>query len=345
MTKYSRVSKYEGLRSQLQNDSESDIKSRDLSGYEKRLNSIDSDNFQKPDEYQAQDHDPIHARRRKYMDNNEPAPSAEPKFAYKQEQSEDSFSERQNENYTNSYDDSYLNDYINEVKQYNIDQGNAITANTDLNILRSLRGEQPTPKKPYSDEEDDVTDQREAFVPQSPKLRRGQTVSETHAQETHPLGSKPVGAADSTIDIPFVKDSDIPPFSDFLDPDRTANPEQTRTQTMTKEDIAKEVKSLIQEKDPAHQGLFDTAENTNSYPEEDTKSRFEAERATRQQLLNETTQMRAQLDDYQENLSDVNDKMKHTNKVLNFVLVILIIAMVAVLLVVVYWILSSKGII
>ncbi|NCB33853.1 MAG: hypothetical protein EOM64_08245 [Erysipelotrichia bacterium] len=344
MTKYSRVSKYEGLRNQLQNDSESDIKSRDLSGYEKRLNSIDSNNFQKPDEYQAQDHDPIHARRRRYTDNSS-IESESPQFEVNSGKNDDRIAPQLNENDTNIFNDSYLNDYINEVKQYNIDQGNAITANTDLNILRSLRGDQPKPKKPYSDETDGFLNQRESTMPETAKYRRNQSSADGYAEDVLPLGAKPIGAADSTIDIPFVKESDMPVFSDFLDPERTANPDQSRTQTMTKEDIAKEVKSLIQEKDPAHQGLFDTAESTGSYPIEDSKSRIDAELATRQQLLNETTQMRAQLDDYQENLSDVSDKMKHTNKVLNFVLVILIIAMVAVLVVVIYWILSSKGII
>ena len=72
--------------------------------------------------------------------------------------------------------------------------------------------------------------------------------------------------------------------------------------------------------------------------------RMELERTTRQQLLNETTQMRAQLDDYEDNLSEVSDKMRHTNQILNIVLVVLIIALIIVLLIVIYWIfLSRKG--
>ena len=40
MTKYSRTAKYEDLRSRLQNDAEEDIRSRELSQYERRLNQI-----------------------------------------------------------------------------------------------------------------------------------------------------------------------------------------------------------------------------------------------------------------------------------------------------------------
>ena len=56
----------------------------------------------------------------------------------------------------------------------------------------------------------------------------------------------------------------------------------------------------------------------------------------------ETTQMRAQLDDYEDNLSEVSDKMRQTNRILNIVLVILIIALAMIVGVVIYWIITSK---
>ncbi len=65
---------------------------------------------------------------------------------------------------------------------------------------------------------------------------------------------------------------------------------------------------------------------------------------TRRQLLQETTQMRAQLDDYQDNLTEVSDKMKRTNQILNVVLIVLIIALSVVLVVVIYWVLQSQGV-
>ena len=70
-----------------------------------------------------------------------------------------------------------------------------------------------------------------------------------------------------------------------------------------------------------------------------------AERTARQQLLNETTQIRAQLDDYEDNLTDVSDKMNRTNRVLNGVLIVLIIALFVVLLGVIYWILSLRDVV
>ena len=73
------------------------------------------------------------------------------------------------------------------------------------------------------------------------------------------------------------------------------------------------------------------------------RSHLDSDRTTRQQLLNETTQMRAQLDDYEDNLSEVNDKMNHTNRILNIVLIMLIIALAVILLIVLYWIITVSG--
>ena len=74
------------------------------------------------------------------------------------------------------------------------------------------------------------------------------------------------------------------------------------------------------------------------------EQRLEADRVTRQQLLNETTQMRAQLDDYEDNLSEVSDKMRHTNRILNIVLIVLILALLVIVFIVFYWImLSNRG--
>ena len=89
--------------------------------------------------------------------------------------------------------------------------------------------------------------------------------------------------------------------------------------------------------------MNDYESKNDSFMSTDTfNRRLEADRTTRQQLLNETTQMRAQLDDYEDNLSEVSDKMRQTNRILNIVLVILIIALAMIVGVVIYWIITSK---
>ena len=92
------------------------------------------------------------------------------------------------------------------------------------------------------------------------------------------------------------------------------------------------------------QPKYDFFDDSDSY---DTISNLESslaqEKTAREKLVNETTQMRAQLDEYEDNLTDVNDKMQHTNRILNFVLVVLIFALVIVLAVILYMVLLNKG--
>ena len=65
--------------------------------------------------------------------------------------------------------------------------------------------------------------------------------------------------------------------------------------------------------------------------------------STNQRLLNETTQMRIQLDNYEANLTDVNEKMQYTNHVLNIVVVVLILLLLILLLLAIYGIVMNSG--
>ena len=69
------------------------------------------------------------------------------------------------------------------------------------------------------------------------------------------------------------------------------------------------------------------------------------EKELREKLMSETVQLRAQMDDYEDELNDMNDSVSYTNRLLNFILVLLILALLVVLGIVVYWILLQKGII
>ncbi|MGN1389092.1 MAG: hypothetical protein ACI4WR_05550 [Bulleidia sp.] len=320
MAKYSRTQKYEELRSRLQSDAETSVSTRDLSSYEKRLNQIDSSNFHAPEEpaSPAADHDPIHARRRQ-------EPVAQPAAKPEEPAAEEPSFLNSNENYTHAFNNEYLNEYIREAKQYNVDQGNAYSQNTDLNILKSLNvNRSSAPSKPYPSEP-------------AQKPFDAETISRAAA------ASEPVKKQE-TSDIPFQKKDDSD-FEDYLSED--TNPPLSDTRTMTREDIAAEVQNLIRnaQKNKNQQPSSAPSAPGNNDRYDNTRDHLEADRTARQQLLNETTQMRAQLDDYEDNLTEVSDKMKHTNRVLNIVLIVLIIALVVVLGVVIYWVLMSRGII
>ncbi len=332
MAKYSRVSKYEDLRNRLQNDTDTKIESKDLSRFEKKLNEINSNNFEAPQNtYEDEGYDPIHARRKQYLDNSNdivtPRTSEEPKA--------EQIKPIQHES-TSSYNNDYLNDYIREVKKYNMEQGNAYSTNTDLNVLHSIKKDEPpvVPNKPYVEEKKydsnpfySYRDEDSASIPTMNTNKQRQDSS-------------------YTSEIPSFKSSKRT-FEEFMDDDN----DELDTSTMTKEDIAAEVQSLIRGQELESKSNSTSYATSNSNKKVAKKSHsdtldfhLEAERNARQQLLNETTQMRAQLDNYEDNLSEVSSKMQHTDRMVSNVLVVLIIVLVVVLLVVIYWILNANGI-
>ncbi len=345
---YSRTRKYEELRNKLQNDAEEDIRTGDLSGFEERLNRIDPNSFEAPMEYTgARDYDPVHAR------NNDPRPVVKPfqdadsvfekprvqaQAREKVDLNDVSFL-KGNANDTNIFDNDYLSEYLREVKEYNVQQGNAFTQDTDVNVLKSLRGEVTTPRRPYSD-------------PDSSSREREQMEATASIRPMGPIGepARPAGevkqnTGSGTIDIPFFEQDDddlsFLPEDDYLPVGDEPARQDTKTgRTMSRADIAAEVQQMISNQDSADMPSFMTSEHqtqSSALPAAENT-------VTRDELLMQTTQMQSQLDDYEENLSDMNDKMNRTNSLLNFVLIVVIIALAAGLAVVLYWILVAKGV-
>lgn len=305
MTNLSRTKKYQELRNSLQHDTSADsITTNDLSRFQKRLNEIDAQNFSMPENYIKDEHNAEHARSHDIQSQQDVQPlrrkqnTKQPFF--------DTASYNMSENST--FDNDYLDQYIREVKQYNIDQGNAASENTQLNILQQIeRNNQKSVNRPYQRKRED------------------------------------------TADIPFITQKKQTNEQKYQNLSSNKQQDSLPTQSMSKEDIMAEVQSLVN-------GTSSSVnENMHSSPfvnEEDPYEKtmgsdtfnrhIEADRTTRQQLLNETTQMRAQLDDYEDNLSEVSDKMRQTNRILNIVLVILIIALAFIVGIVIYWIVISK---
>ena len=301
MAQLSRYEKYRDLRAKLQSDTGSNAyESPDLADFASRLNRIDADNFSAPDYLSSDSYSAAHARntsaassakplRRTQSSRINPVPQQPAVHQFDQE---------------DTFGTDYLDRYINEVKKYNIEQGNASSENTQINILRSLEREKPEriPDRPY------------------PKA------APEPATANSPFVSK---TAEQTTD-------QLPPQQNDI----------SSSSAMTREDIMAEVQNLVNgtgNQTSSNDDIPSISNDRGKSMSDDTFNRhLEAERKTRQQLLNETAQMRAQLDDYEDNLSEVTNKMRQTNRILNIVLVILIIALLVILGVVIYWIVTSK---
>lgn len=308
MAEYSRKEKYAQLRNQLQHDTLTDdsLNTPELSRFSKRLNQIDSNNFEAPGEVQSS-REAVHAKAETPVEEIQSRIRAEaekkPVF--------DISAYAGNENDTSLVDNDFLRDYIREVKEYNIEQGNAVSQNTSLNILNQINEiSQPEEKR-------QPEPQKRPYRKEKPKAQRNDTAD-------IPFMSPFRSASDDENTEKISVDEETDELNDLSEP----------TEVRTKEDIMAEVQSLVNGRQTPRKPKA---------TQQDLYSEIEDDRTTRQRLLNETTQMRAQLDGYEDNLSEVNDKMRYTNKILNMVLAVLIVALGVMLFILIYWVILSRG--
>lgn len=306
MAKLSRVEKHRKEADYTTEDIGREISSDELRKFQDRLNKINSDNFEAPKETpsRAADYDPIHARRVEEPERKEEKPEEDFDDSVPDDSDFDlHFTDALKPEDDNELTNDYLSRYINEVKQYNIDQGNAASGNTQLNILKGLDAsqQQKAPETPY------------------PSNRK----KETPAFERKNRAAR-------TTEVPFIN-SRVTPSSH-----RPAEPVQD---DMSVDDIASKVQDMASDNNDNYEA---NTRSTHMNTDEFTRQ-LEMERTTNQKLLDQTTQMQARMDDVGENLNDVSNKMRHTNQILNIVLIVVIVALVIVFGILIYWIVLAGG--
>lgn len=290
MENYSRTQKYEKLRRQLENDRESEIKTKELSDYAERLNTLDNTRFEKMDVVKNGDHDPLHARSAVYEDET----SVQIPFAAeKTEETKES---------EDKFNTDFINEYIKEVKQYNFDKGLRSAEDTQLNILKEVRKGNDPMLRPFGEIEGESKGRLE-------------------------LPENVIKAIDEQEEIRNTISLEI----------KNILAEEKAEQELTEEKPVQEAEAE-QEEVPENDDLdvkkFDHAEH-----EHITSADIE------NIVLNQTRELKAQLESYENELDDMSNTVSNTNRLLNIVLITLIVALLIVLGVIVYWNLMKRGII
>lgn len=364
-------------------DSNDVTTTKELSRFQKRLNQIDANNFHRSGDYTESASEGVHRRVSAPITKVEPVQPviSEPVTAFEHEEPVPTLADFEAGAFTTvndlaGYDNDYLDQYIREVKQYNIEQGNSSLENTSMDILRKIKGDtaaskkiqeaRKTPvKKPYSNSTG-TTD-----IP---------FMSSNKQRTTQP--AKPVvpSQQDNLFDVPYTGDNnhvndpmsltkeDIMAEVKNLMNEKRSNPQNSlpeipaftpRVSHMDSRDYMSQnttsfppldntaqfgdaFADLMNPQEPRNE----TAATQNS-DSDDAFAMFpkktENYESTNQRLLNETTQMRIQLDNYEANLTDVNEKMQYTNHVLNIVVVVLILLLLILLLLAIYGIVMNSG--
>ncbi|MCF0110664.1 MAG: hypothetical protein HUJ58_02105 [Erysipelotrichaceae bacterium] len=85
--------------------------------------------------------------------------------------------------------------------------------------------------------------------------------------------------------------------------------------------------------------------NENDEVIQELTQRLDRERIFREEMLQETRQLKMDMEKYESDLTDFDQRVNRTNHVLNFILILLIIALFCVLAFIAYWALVDRGII
>ncbi len=116
--------------------------------------------------------------------------------------------------------------------------------------------------------------------------------------------------------------------ADLMSLSKQEKAENDESQYLSKDDIMKEVQNIMTNNKSSKPAINDSQYSMEIPQMDITKDNNQS---MRQQLLNETTSMRAQLENYSDDVASLNTKVRRTNRILNVILVILVIALLVIL--------------
>lgn len=323
MEKLSRVEKYKNLRESIDNDSLSShaptIEPVELRKQLEQLHEADSPKQEQSENTSRHSSDPLLFSKKIDLDR-----------------SYDTGQER--------FHNEYLDDFINEVKEYNLEKGNRISDNTQIDILMQLNPENRTRRTQHFDalREDEFaqvkpedTDEGVSYTQSLSKAELQEEVDRLFEEDAPAEDDTGLNEDAQTFlfgHTPLVRINPVTPAAE----EETAalKPGDAEKENDTANDRSKETSAL-------------KAEITAS--QEETKTALPKHEdaplpsASEQRFMEETAQIRMQMDDYEDELSDLHKKVSKSNRILNVILFLLIIALIAVVGVTLFWIKEAGG--
>lgn len=318
----SRVNKYQDLHEQIALDSESNIENSDLSHFANRLNQID-DQFDKMDVVAREDREPTHARQIEEVQEEHSVieeAKTEPQF--------------------DTFESAYLKDFLDEVKEYNVRKGYRDLENTDANILSELNKSSEI-AKPFND--DEMTTVLHAIDPELSTMDTDVFIEDEIEEEVN-LDELP--NLDETIVFKSVEQSNADTFDEEDELEKTIA--MAVQEMVDDEDVsldlsgqdsfdsvefeleADEFENILSEEDDSIFEMQAQLDAMEDYSDND----FDSDKF-RSELLAQTQTLQHKIIDQEQNIDQMNETMVRTNRMLNVVLSLLILAIIVVLLLIV----------
>ncbi len=345
-----RVSRNAELYNKLSSDTESSVETTGLSHFANRLNAID-DQFGKMD-ISKEERNPHRARGIEDTLDNKP---------------QSSFLDRE----FDTFESAYLKDFLDEVKDYNVKKGYRDEENTSTNIIRDLNLDIDSNKsRIISDFSDDANDDATPYVPKnldsllsdidpllSPNLE-GEAVDDVSVSESDELDEtryfeavdhlqrfdhSAESAMEETISMAVQRLADEEGFAVESDESVEVIEENLDLEPALEEVVSSSPQTSSHEVEEAlHNALHnaqvrsvDVLESPNrSVLLEETQSHDTSNKLT-QELFEQTQTLQYKIIDQEKNIEEINETMVRTNRLLNVVLSLLMLAIFVVLMLIV----------
>ncbi len=308
MQKLSRVKKYEELRKSIELDNNINSASNNDDNQAKELlHSFDASVLKKAD---IQENSNFGKREKIEEPQNQTSVSSDDTFT-----------------------NEYLDDFLKEVRDYNIRKGTRQCEDTEVDILYQLNNENRAKRNRYAHEiKDDENYRKNNSNTVETVLSKEQIAEEVKNLifDEVPAATKETEEVSNETKENLEKTEET-----IVEPSET---EQDKPLDSIEETI--EVSPIIEVQEENHEEQLeeqDEEDSTDEVEEDETENQDveeenENQQATfHQKFIEETQQIRVQMNEYEDELTDLSDGVEKTNKLLNFVLGFLILVLLIVI--------------
>lgn len=224
-------------------------------------------------------------------------------------------------NEASSFTNEYLDDFIQEVREYNIRKGTREYEDTQVDILAQLnavnRAKRSQYVEPIPNEEPLINQQISALTKEDIALEVANLLRDDEPEE---LPEEAV--MEASVAEPIIV-------------------EQPKKQILIPEPIEEEEEAPAKKR-----GFFKRKDKDEEEEEAETvmpQKKEAIDPVMHKKLLEETQQLRVQMDEYEDELTDLSNGVEKTNKLLNFVLCFLILVLLVIIGFIVYSLLKAGG--
>lgn len=228
-----------------------------------------------------------------------------------------------------TFTNEYLDDFIREVREYNIQKGTRESNDTQVDILAQLNSANRAKRTHYVEriQEDADNDYKNVLSKEDIALEVKNLLLEDEVEEKQPEVSSSTLDKDvyATTEM-IIEQKTVEPIEDYI-------VEKEEEPSLIEQPKSKKVITPVYDMDGTD--LYETFDQTMIQSEKDSP--------IHKRLVEETQQLRVQMDEYEDELTDLSDGVEKNNKLLNFVLCFLILVLLVIIGFIGYYIWKGGG--